>query len=617
MSVSSPRIVTVREAGRARAHIRLSGRLLAPDAALAAILLALAIALWLVSLSSIHVGHLGSAGLPPALPGTWYAALAICLLGTVASVSRSDPNPWIIGAYIAAAVIVLYGTVPALADAPQYAWTYKHIGVTRLLEARGAVSPNVDIYNRWPGFFAVTAAFSRVAGVDPLSYAGWFEPLSVLTDVGLVAAIAQAVVRDIRVTGTAALLFACTNWVGQNYYSPQAVAYTLDLALMLIIIRRFTANGKIAPRVMRLVAFVMRRPQPQEAIASSLRWPRWTSIAIVVAIDAVIVATHELTPYMVVFQVAALTLMGIVRPRWLVIVFAALAVGYLLPNLSYVSHHYGLFQSLNPIENAQVQPGALTFRDWFHAHVGQLLSYAAALLTIVFALRLARRGYGSRVLPLGVLAAIPFLILFGQNYGGEASLRVFLFSSPWRDVVIAWGLVTLGTRIRLGATVAAVGLLVTLFVFAFLGNATTNIIPGGEVRASEHFYSHAPAGAVLMLAGEDFPLRSGARYADMAGPPGDHSPDLLENHLLGRKALGSADLPTVVNALHRYSRYGFIVFSTTQLAYADIFGSTRKGALTQLERAIAASPRFHLWYATGSARIYELTDTTSSAAGGL
>lgn len=578
--------------------------------ALPVFLLGVAIVLWLVSLPAIHTAHLGSSGLPPALPATWYLALGTCVFGALACISSARPNPWLIGAYVAGAAVVLYATVPAIADAPQYAWTYKHIGVTRLIDARGALSPNVDIYNRWPGFFTLMAAFSSVAGVDPVSYAGWFEPLTLLIDVTLVAAIAHAVVRDVRVTGTSALLYVSTNWVGQNYFSPQALSYALDLALMYVVLRQLTHTRQVGSRVMRLLTFVVRRPQHPEPFAAPLPWRPWTSIAAVIAIDAVIVATHQLTPYIAVVQVGALTVVGMVRPRWVVVAMTALAVGYLLPNLSYVSSHYGLLQSLNPIENAQVQPGALTFRDWFHSHVGQILSYAAAILTAWSALRLARAGHGYRVLPLAVLAAIPFFVLFGQSYGGEASLRVFLFSSPWRDILIAWGLVSLAARTRLLASVVTVGVLVTLFLFAFLGNAGTNIIPRNEVQASEYFYETAPSGSVLMLAGQDFPLRVGTRYAVMLGPPGDHSPDLLENQQLSGAALGAGDLQTVVEAIRHFSNHGFLVFSTTQFQYADIFGTTPKGALARLERAVAASPAFRLWHATPDSRIYQLTGET-------
>ena len=63
--------------------------------------------------------------------------------------------------------IILYGTVPMLSAQPHYGWVYKHIGVVRYLEAHGKANPSIDIYNRWPGFFALEAA-SHALPVVPI-----------------------------------------------------------------------------------------------------------------------------------------------------------------------------------------------------------------------------------------------------------------------------------------------------------------------------------------------------------------------------------------------------------------------------------------------------------------
>jgi hypothetical protein len=62
----------------------------------------------------------------------------------------------------------------------------------------------------------------------------------------------------------------------------------------------------------------------------------------------------------------------------------------------------------------------------------------------------------------------------------------------------------------------------------------------------------------------------------------------------------------VIGLIHEYSRSGFVVFSTTGYQYAAIHDLTPPGALQNIERAIATSPRFALWYSTSDARIYRL-----------
>ena len=94
-----------------------------------------------------------------------------------------------------------------------------------------------------------------------------------------------------------------------------------------------------------------------------------------------------------------------------------------------------------------------------------------------------------RALPFVVLAVAPFFVLFGQNYGGEASLRIILFSSPWCAALISWGLATVSrARLRWTLTTLAAVLFTALFVPSFLGQEELNIISPAEVRASDWFY---------------------------------------------------------------------------------------------------------------------------------
>jgi hypothetical protein len=568
-----------------------------------------AVTAWAFSLHTIHTTHLGRYGLVPALPALWYAALAALICGGITATWATRPNGLLIVLYIMAIVVVLYATVPAITAVPHYPWVYKHIGVTRFLNAHGGVEfASGDIYNRWPGFFALGAVFSRLAGVDPLSFAAWAEPFFALIDALLVAAIARAITRDIRVAGYAALIFTLGSWVGQAYYAPQAAAYTLAFVLLLVFVRSFS-GGDLMPFFKRLMERIIRKDQPRIELARPLPWSRTTSIAIVLGLDAVIIATHQLTPYVLVLQLGALTILGTARPRWLVIAMGAMTVAYLLPNLGYIAHNYGLFTGFDPASNVQGQQWGPPHIDWFDANAGGILSVILITLMLVSAFRLARLGSGYKALPLLVLALAPFGILFAQNYGGEASLRVFLFSSPWRDVLVALGVQTIRRpRVRLAAALATGLVLAYMFIPAFYGAEELNIIPPGEVQASEYFYAHAPAGSVLMLSSPDFPTWIGARYKLMRGPVADDRPSLIGIESFENRPLGPAQIPTVISTIRQYSKNGFIVFSTSEDLFTRLQELTPPGALENLERAVASSPHFHLWYSTSDARIYKLVD---------
>ena len=69
------------------------------------------------------------------------------------------------------------------------------------------------------------------------------------------------------------------------------------------------------------------------------------------------------------------------------------------------------------------------------AVIVRTLAVCMWLLALVAIVR-RRRALG-RVSIAAALAFSPFVIVFVQNYGGEAIYRVFLFSAPWCALLIA------------------------------------------------------------------------------------------------------------------------------------------------------------------------------------
>ena len=573
----------------------------------------LALVAWASSLAAIDVHELGDYGLLPELAPLWYTALAALVFGAVACTCARRPNGWLIAGYVAAVTIVLYATLPIVADAPPYPWTYKHIGVTRLIELQGQVDPSIDIYNRWPGMFALAAAFSELAGLpNPVSYAQWNEPLFALIDALLVAAIARAITRDVRVAGFAALVFTLGNWVGGQYFSPQAVAFALALVVMLLVLRGLRAGDTQSPRVVAALEHITRRRQPEHTLTDRLPWQPATVLAMVLAVYAVVVAAHQLTPYVLLLQVAALVFLAGMRPRWVVMAMAALAIGYLLPQLDYVERAYGLLSSANPFANV-ARPTDVYELDpvagkRFNGRASVLLTFAVWGLSIVAALRLGRIGYARKALPILSVAFAPVAVLLVQSYGGEAALRVILFSLAWCATLIAWAVFTVEPRrLRISAASVVAVTLAALFVPAFHGAAQLHVVPGGEVRAAERFSVNAPAGSVLVSVATGFPGSVGPRYPSLGGRRETVPPNLLdEGDRFRHRPLGTGDVPAVIAAMRAHAPETFLAFSTTQRRYVETFRLMPRQAIERLERAVAESPDFRLWYATEDARIYRL-----------
>ena len=556
------------------------------------------LALWSASLSAVDLEHIGRYGLAAGLPATWYAALAIVLLGAIRAIFATRFDGVLVAAHIVVAVVVVYATIPAVADMPQYAWTYKHIGVTNSIEQLGSVAPLVDIYHRWPGFFALAAAFSRITGLgDPLSYAAWAEPVFSLLAAVLVGAIAQTVSRDARVASVAALFSVLTAWLAQSYFAPQPLAYVLGLTVMLVALRDLTTVRRFPQWLLRRVGVQAERPAPG--------WSRRTTLTAVLAIDAVVVVTHQLTPYVILLSLLTLAVFGVLRPRWIVLVAVVLLGAYLVPNFDYVRANFPLFASVNPGDNAREFD---TTEPWLVAHAGGLVAGCMGALALLAVAGLVRRRTGVTPLLVLALALAPACMLFGLKYGGEASLRVHYFAAPWLAVLVAWGLVVLPRhRWRGVATLVALASVSTLFLIAFFGRTALNVMPRDEVQASAYFYAHAEPQSLLVLVNPGFPMRVSARYTAMRpAEGGDTSPNLMARQ--NAELVRAGSLPAVWTTLRQLAPSGtrrYLVFSTTAARYADVnrilsFVETRR-----LEDAVLRAPEFRLWYRSANARIYE------------
>lgn len=591
-----------------------SGERLADATAFA--LLVVGSALWLWSLPRVDLTQVDDHGLIAALPAVWYAAVAALVVGAVLALMPERPAGWLVTLVLGALVVALFGTVPAVSPDPHYAWVYKHIGVTRSFLAQGYTSPTVDIYNRWPGFFALSALLSRLAGgADPASYAAWSEVVVTLLACLLLAAAVRAVTDESRVVGGSVLFFVLSNWVGQTYYAPQGLAVVLSLAMAAVVLHGW--DGHLRPWA-GSVTHVLERPLRAGVgapLPSRQPWPPHIVLTLVLGLAAALVVTHQLTPYVVLIGLAVLTAVGVLRRPWVLLGVTLITGLYLLPNLDYLESTFGLFSGIDPLRNAAHSP---LYDDPVAGK--RLTSFASTGLTVLLwlgaaggTLLLARRGLATRALPLVLLVMAPFAILFGQSYGGEAGLRVVLFSTPWSAVLLAWALGTLPhTWGRTGLTGVVALTMAALFVPAFLGKEQLHLIPSGEVRASEYFYAHAPEGGVPVLSAPNFPLRLTANYPDHRDLRQKESElNLLQFPRFRHRYFGSSDVESIARVVGSGAAPGYLIFSTSQETYARVYRLTPPGALPALERLLVTSGRFRLWHGDSDVRIYSLVSEPS------
>jgi GT2 family glycosyltransferase len=237
-----------------RTTVRGSGRvvgLLFPWACLAIIA-----GLWAAGLNHVPAGRVATAGfgLVSVLPTAFWAAAALLMVSFCWTVVRW-PGRWpALAAHLAALVVILHATPAIVYGTLRYSWAWKHVGVVDYIIHHGInfnLGGVLGVYQGWPGFFALNAFLTSGGGLQSaLGYAPWALVLNDLLWLGPVLLIARAFTTDWRMIWTTAWVFELGNWVGQDYFSPQAYAFFLFLCVIAICLR-WLGDGRPRQRWIR------------------------------------------------------------------------------------------------------------------------------------------------------------------------------------------------------------------------------------------------------------------------------------------------------------------------------------------------------------------------------
>jgi hypothetical protein len=553
------------------------------------------VALWVMALGALDLGRIGDYGLAPLLPVGYHLALGGLVASFAVAVVRRGTPTTLLALHVVVLILLIHGTLAVAYDAPRYAWVYKHVGVVDYIIRHGQVDRSVDLYHNWPGGFALAALATQLAGAtSPLPLVAWAQLGFSLLDLAGLVFVFRSLTLDRRLVWGGAFIFFAANWVGQEYFSPQALTFFLSLVLLGACLRWLPGDPTAAPGT-----------REQRAVATG----------VVLMLFAVIAVSHQLTPWAVVAAVAVLAVLGRCRPRALPVAMAVLAAGWLWLAWPSLVHLHVLGDLGHLARNGQVVDLANQSEGRvFVATVARALTAVVWLLALAGGIRQWRSGQwrgGHWGLVTAALALVPFSIVVAQSYGGEILFRVYLFSLPWTALLAAGAFFPHrgAARDRAGAIRTAAGLAATGAVLvggllvAYFGLERVNHLRPGEVAAAHRFYQVAPPGSFLMLVASNFPTRLDAGYPDHPGYTYD--PSLLALPQFQDRMLGPADVDAVVYELGGY-REAYLMVSTSQANYAELFDLAPPGAVGRLERALVASPRFRVLYRNDDATLLRL-----------
>lgn len=581
------------------------------------LLMLTAVLLWTLSLETINPDRIGDTGLVSVLPAGAFLALALTCVSFALVLRREHVSTPLVLLHIALLVFMLYGATALIAKAPSFNVVWRHAGVTSYIEETGHVNPRIDAYFNWPGFFFWAALVTHVAGQHSvLEWSRWSAVAFELAYLAPLVVIARAFTPDRRLAWSAIWIFYLTNWVGQDYFSPQAMAYLWYLALTAVALtylssRRGTrlAASLRARGARLLVALRLRASALSEApVPTASAVQRSALVLVCVAIIAAAVGGHQLTPWMMFGGIGALVVFGRCSARGLpLIILLLLGMWLCYVAAVYMGGHLKslLGQTLDVNSAVSANVAARLNGSAGHKLVVHLRLASTAglwLLATIGFLRGLRAGRSSPGHGLLALSSPIFVLL--QPYGGEMLLRVYLFSLPFTACYAAQALAPPRRRWRdwRGAVLVAVvaALLLCGFVYTRYGNDSATFFSAREAQAAQRLYQIAPERSLLVAASTNVAWRQ-QNY-------GDYNFQLLGHHLQPAPAGQTpAELATEVAQFMRENHTpAFLLISRGQLRYDELMGAERWGSVKALRTGVEHSGDFAKVFDNGDAQIFEL-----------
>ncbi len=609
------------------------------------------IILWLWSLTLTNTDSLNEYGLVVRLPLLFWLAFIITISGFVVSLAQRQNN-WAPAMHVGAFIVMLHATTPLLFPLSHYAWTYKHLGTTDYLAVTGHVNTAVDIYNNWPLFFSLTSIISLAANATMEQYAKWSQLYFASVNFALLWVLFSNLTASHRVRWAAIGLFFLGNWVAQEYYAPQAYAFTLLIAFFCFVLPQLRhSEGRLQPILNYIINLIRGRssthtmPTQSGVVVDHFRtelarrnallafpfsylrlqkdgspansviaaaFPRRLALIIACVCAFAVFASHQLTPTILLLQVGALFFLGYLRSRWFLLALILLELAYVVPHLGYVIGHFPLFDSGATAETGGTTTNlsaALPGRQ-FTSAASLALSVAIAALAVIGSIR--RILMNKRDLTFAILGLAPVVLLGGQNYGGEAINRVYMMALPWLAFLGAHAFVT-PKRPRssllvgvLAAVVAPVAL--SLLIVGYFGNEGVNEMKPGEVAASNLILRVAPTDAEIYTFNPNFAVRPNADYARFVGAHGsDNWPNVVEYTWFGRAESHTWTVRNLAElAVKNNAPALYLIDSSSQRRWSRIVAEPALANYETLANDVSTNPNANVVFHHKDATIYRI-----------
>jgi hypothetical protein len=584
-------------------------------AALPPVLTISAIFLWLTSLKDIDVGRMNDLGLVSVLPFPVLLALFLMIVSFCLALHQPRLRTGLLLPQVIVMIVMLYGTTTIVQEVPRFHVSWRHVGITEYITRTGTVNPNINAYFNWPGFFVLTGFLAQIAGFEnAVPFLPWASVFFNLIYLGPLVMLLRAASEDKRVVWLGLWFFYLTNWIGQDYFSQQALNYFLYLVIVAVLVTWFNKPGgdlhTLVQRWSRLVPqkWLPRKapalPRPTALIPIPVRsWQRVGLMAIIIVVFLAAVPSHQITPIAGFITVSLLVLFNRVSPRGLPILMAVI-IGIWLSFMasSYFSGHakqiVGGVGAISENVSENVVDRLRGSADHiFIVRMRVIMTGAIAVLGVVGALRRLRHGYWDFTYAL--IGAAPFILVLLQPYGGEMLLRSYLFALPAMVFFAAAFFYTspvTGTTWRMTGIVGLASvLLLAGFLFTRYGNERMDYFTANELEAVEHLYTIAEPGSLLLAGAENLPWK----FQDFE----------KYRYVLVTRKIRRGDVDGIVTQMSN-KKYpnSYLILTRSQKAFAELMLGFPANLWDQSEEAMIASGKFKVVFSNNDAKILALVD---------
>jgi len=429
-----------------------------------------ALILWSYSITQAEL-DIGFYGLIDSFPIAFLMAMGILTIASAILWISNENHQKLLCFQLLFLITALWLTPALIGSHPFLDCAYRNLGLINGIIEQGHVFRT--LYLSWPGAHILFATATKLGAINFEQILGIFPFFMQLLWLLPLYIFLKNILNEARVNYCWAglWLFSLANWIGQEYFSPQAIAFFLMLTLLTLI---------TSPSIWKEQSY----PLPFLLAAGF--------------IIAGIIITHLLTAFATFCILAAFCLAKRAKKPAILIILCLTLI--LVWDVTGGRNYTG------QILSALVGPGGILAFDLKHiveitimrsftgsdSHIAvvqtrMIFSLIFVILGLVgAALTLVKIKRRSTAIPLLAMAiALLLLLPLAKQYGFELFQRLYLLSLPF---IAYFGAMLLDLGKKLSAIILCLLLLIALplHIVAHYGNAPKDYIPRGEI-AYWHF----------------------------------------------------------------------------------------------------------------------------------